>query len=102
MGRSRLELDDILRNLMDGNKVYFQPPPTVTMDYPCIVYERSNMYSTYADDIPYNVTNRYLITVIDSDPESPFADKVAALPTAKFDRHYTVENLYHDILEIYF
>lgn len=102
MGRSRLELDAILRNILGTNNVYFQPPPTVIMKYPCIVYTRSNMYSTYADDLPYNVTNRYMITVIDPNPDSEIPGKIAQMKTAKFDRHYTSDNLNHDILEIYF
>lgn len=102
MSRSRLELHEILKNILGTNNVYFQPPQTVQMKYPCIVYTRSNMYSTYADDLPYNVTNRYMITVIDPDPDSTIPDTIAHLPTAKFDRHYTADNLNHDILEIYF
>ena len=36
----RLELQNLLANLLGTNNVYFQPPPTVQMEYPAIVYHR--------------------------------------------------------------
>lgn len=98
--RSRLQLQAILEAII-GN-VYFQPPATVKMKYPCIRYERSDMDTQFADNKPYSHTKRYTVTVIDRDPDSDIPDKVAALPLCRFDRFYTADNLNHDVFELFF
>ena len=39
---SRLELQTKLEELMDSRNVYFQPPTSTTISYPCIVYNIGN------------------------------------------------------------
>ena len=96
----RLELQALLATL--APKVYFQPPPSLAMEYPCIVYSRDNVKTEYADDQPYKLRTRYQVTVIDRDPDSPIPAKVAALPSALFDRFYTADNLNHDVYQLFF
>ena len=38
----------------------------------------------------------------DSDPDSSLVGKVASMPTSRFNRHYTKDNLNHDVFEIFF
>ena len=66
-------------------RAYFQPPSSVKMKYPAIVYALE-----------------YSVTVIDSDPDSSLVGKVASMPTSRFNRHYTKDNLNHDVFEIFF
>lgn len=99
MGR-RLDLQTLLEGLTSN--VYFQPPATVTMSYPCIVYKRDYAISKFAGNKPYHHTKRYMVTVIDQDPDSVILDKVADLPQCLFLRHYTADNLNHDIYKLYF
>lgn len=103
----RLELQEILQQVIgvrdDGKaNVYFQPPATVKMNYPCIVYGRSDGFTAFADNNPYLVRLRYQITVIDPDPDSPIPSKISMLPTCMFDRHFTAENLNHDVFNLYY
>lgn len=98
----RLELHRILSAIPGVKKAYFQPPATVKMVYPCIVYELNNMDTQYADDKPYSVMKSYTITAIDPDPDSEIKDHVALLPYCRFDRHFTVDNLNHDIFKLYY
>ena len=49
----RLELQAILAEILETDQVYFQPPPTVKMEYPCIVYRRDYEETSFADDKPY-------------------------------------------------
>ena len=100
MGQEQLQV--VLEAIAAGNKVYFQPPANVQMSYPCIVYERGRADSKFADNVPYSVTKRYVIKVIDTDANSPLWDAIAALPSCTHDRHYTAGNLHHDVLNIYF
>jgi len=98
----RLELQAILTEILGTDQVYFQPPPNVSMDYPCIVYRRDYELVRHAGDKPYSRRKRYQVTVIDRDPDSVIPDKVAELPLCQFDRFYTAENLNHDVFKLFF
>lgn len=82
--------------------VYFQPPESVKMSYPAIVYGLDEIKNTYADGGVYLSRRRYSVTVIDQDPDSLIVGKVAALPTCRFNRHYERDNLNHDVFTIFF
>ena|ERR1035437_6660885 len=98
----RLELQAILLELLGSNSVYFQPPETVQMEYPCIVYRRDLIRTNFADDIPYRILKRYQVTVIDRDPDSDIPDKVGKLPMCSFNRFFTADELNHDIFNLFF
>lgn len=96
----RLQLHQLLEALVDH--VYFQPPTNIKLEYPCIVYKRGFADTQFADDYPYSYTKRYMITVIDPDPDSEIPSKVAALPMSLFNRFYTADDLNHDVYNVYF
>jgi hypothetical protein len=98
----RLELQTLLRDILGSDNVYFQPPPTLLMEYPCIVYSRDWEMINYADDYPYKHRKRYQVTVIDRDPDGGIGDRIAALPLCVYDRFYTVDNLNHDVYKLFF
>jgi hypothetical protein len=98
----RLELQALFVELLGSENVYFQPPPTIKMVYPCIVYQRDYIQSEYADDHPYKLRKRYLVTIIDRNPDSVIHEKVAQLPMCVFDRFYTADNLNHDVFKLFF
>lgn len=85
-----------------GRNVYYQPPPSHKIAYPCIVYSLSNIDTKFADNIPYIHQKQYSLTVIDKNPDSVIADKIASLPRCSFDRPYTADNLYHWVFTIYY
>lgn len=99
---TRLELQSVLQTLLGSTHVYFQPPPSFMLSYPCIVYERSNIRTKSADNVPYKLDKEYTITVIDSNPDSVIPDKVSELPRCIFDRHFVTDNLNHDVFNILF
>lgn len=99
---TRLDLQSLLEGLQDGVSVYFQPPTSVVMTYPAIVYNRDFQSVHFADNTPYSRKIRWQVTVIDPNPDSPIPDKVAELPLTTYIRHYTTENLNHDIFDVYF
>lgn len=96
----RLELHQLLESFV--SHVYFQPPTNVKLEYPCIIYKRDFADTKFADDISYDHTIRYAITVIDQDPDSEIPSKVAAMRMSLFNRFYTVDNLNHDVFNVYF
>lgn len=98
----RAELGKIFREILGNGNVYFQPPSNTQMRYPAIRYERSEMAVKHADNGTYNRRIRYMVTVIDSNPDSEIVNRVSMLPYCHFDRHYAQDNLNHDVFEIYF
>ena len=98
----RTELQTLLESLIGLGKVYFQPPTGLQMVYPCIVYERNNANTQFADNIPYLYKKQYQITVIDKDPDSLIPDKVAKLPGCIFNTHFKADNMNHDVFTLYF
>lgn len=102
MGRPRTDLQTLLEGLLGSSNVYFQPPETLQMSYPCIVYQRYISKSQFADGMPYLYTHQYQVSVIDPDPDSPIPDKVATLPMCHHNRSFAVSNLNHDIFNLYY
>ena len=98
----RLELQAKLIEILESSQVYFQPPPSVIMEYPCIVYNREYEQVRHADDKPYTRRRRYQVTVIDRDPDSDIPSKIAELPLCAYDRFYTADNLNHDVFKLFF
>lgn len=96
----RLELQQLLETLTAH--VYFQPPDNLTIHYPCIVYQRDNAETQFADNSPYRHTRRYQVTYIDRDPDSVVYDSIAALPLCTYERFFRVEGLNHDVFTLFF
>ena len=96
----RLELQTLLETFVPN--VYFQPPPSVHMKYPCIIYNRDDILINYADNGSYKFKKRYQVTVIDQNPDSVIPDEIAKLPLCSFARFFTADNLNHDVYNLYF
>ncbi len=99
---SRLYLQTRLEEILGSRNVYFQPPESVKMNYPAIVYALEDIASVHADDGVYLSYKRYSVTVIDKNPDSAFVGMVASMPTCQFNRHYSSENLNHWNFSLYF
>lgn len=96
----RQQLHEILTTITDN--VYFQPPENVKLQYPCIVYNRDYVETKFADNEPFSLTKRYMVTVIDRDPDSDIPDKVAGLPMTTFNRWFAADGLNHDVYQVFF
>lgn len=83
-------------------KVYFEPDVNIKLEYPCILYSRDQAKNHHADNTVYRHTKRYMVTIIDEDPDSAIADQVSALPMCIFSRHFATNGLNHDIYSLYF
>lgn len=92
----------LLTDILGADRVYFQPPPTVQLEYPCIIYERDRRRVFHADNRPYAHKKGYRVTVIDRNPDSDIPEKIADLPLCSFDRFFAADNLNHDVYNLYF
>ena len=99
---TRLELQTKLEELLGSRNVYYQPAENLQMKYPAIRYQKADDITYHGDDIKYLNRNRYDITVIDTLPDNKVIDAILALPYSSFDRHYTANNLNHDVIRLYF
>lgn len=99
---SRLELQAKLEELLGSKNVYYQPPESLKMNYPAIVYSKSRIDTRKANNSTYSRNIRYDITVIDKLPDNPVIDKLMELPYCSYDRLYKADNLNHDVLTLYF
>lgn len=100
--RSRIELQEILEELLGSRNVYFQPPENLKLKYPCIVYNKSDEDNRFADDAKYLRTNVYELTIIDKDPDSLIPECISKLPFCSFDRYFVSDNLNHYSYRLYF
>lgn len=98
----RLELHQILTDVLGSKNVYFQPPASVHLKYPCIIYQYETGDTQFADDLPYIFVRKYQIQVIDPNPDTEIPDKIARLPRCLNDRNYTADNLNHYTFNIYY
>lgn len=100
---TRLELQSALENILDSDHVYFQPPATIKMSYPAIVYSLDNDLHLRANNELYYHKKRYSVTVIDKNPDTTIPDSLLyAFEYCSFDRHFKADNLNHYVLTIYY
>lgn len=99
---TRLELHETLCTILGSRNVYFQPPTSIQMKYPCLVYELDYIDVPKADDKGYLKNRRYAIKYISRNPENTIVDALLELPYCSFDRRFIADNLYHDCLDLYF
>ena len=99
---TRLELQSKLEELLGSRNVYYQPPESIKIQYPAIVYSKSKIQPTYANNATYSKTKRYELIVIARDPDHEVIDELLNLPYCSYDRPYVSDNLYHDVFTLYF
>ncbi len=99
---TRMDLQVLLETLLGSTNVYYQPPETLKINYPAIIYSKSRIDTKKADDSTYLKNTRYNIIVVDKKPDNPVIDKLLGLQYCSYDRHYTSDKLNHDSLILYY
>lgn len=99
---NRLELHELLATILGSRNVYFQPPSSIKMKYPAIVYSRSKIDDKNANNSVYVRNICYEIIVIDEDPDTKLIDEILELPKCKFDRSFSSDNLNHNVFTLYY
>ena len=101
MGTTR-SLQDELKILLGSNNVYFQPPSTVRMKYPCFVFERSGGSQFAADNKNYIFCKKYTVTYISNESDPDMVDTVVNhFQRCRYDRPFVNDDLHHDVFTIY-
>lgn len=99
----RIELHEKLCEVLESRNVYYNPPESVKLKYPCIIYQLDRVYQRYADDLEYIGRKGYDVTVISRDPDENIADRIrTTFQYARYSRRFVNDDLYHDVLTIYY
>lgn len=98
----RLNLQRILEKILKSGNVYFQPPESVKLKYPAIVYNLDYVKSQHGDNVPYTNMRRYSVTFITKNPDTRFIDELLKLPTCSFERFFASDNLNHYVFNLYY
>ncbi len=99
---SRLKLQSELEKILGSRNVYFQPPSSLKIKYPAIVYSRNSIDNNFANNSVYKQDMSYMLTVIYTDPDSEIPINISKMKKCRFDRHYTADNLNHDVFTLYY
>ena len=99
MAKTRQDLQNYLVTLCPN--VYFQPPENKKLKYDCIVYSRTRIDGTFANNEVYKLDHGYKLIYVHRNPDDPLIDVIAKIPTCRFQREFVVDQLYHDEYIIY-
>lgn len=100
--RTREQFRKMLLERTSVQHMYFQPPETQKINYPCFIYKLNHFDIEHADDLNYKELRAYTLTIIDKDPDSELPLEVIKLPYSNLDRFYTSDNLNHWVFTIYY
>lgn len=99
----RAELNAKLSAIEGIRGVYFNPPPSLMMEYPAIRYNQSNDTHSHADNILYFRRKRYTVTLIYRNPDCGLPDALlGSFPYCSLDRMYTMDGLHHAVFTLYY
>lgn len=99
--RSRVELQNLLEELLESKNVYYNTPESIKMKYPAIRYSVDRVRKKTANSTTYLIEKSYKIIVIDPKPDNEVIGKLLELPYCVHSNNYIADNLHHDVLILY-
>lgn len=101
------KLVDLLSTFLGENctdRVYFEPPASVKMKYPCIVYSNSSASIKHASDKAYFGMMSYTVTYISKtrDNQDFINAMLETFPYCSYDRPFVNDNLHHESFKVYY
>ena len=104
---TRADLQSALTDILGSGNVYYEPPETVKLKYPCIIYNLARMHNRSADNYgPWIRYDSYTVmyicsTVQQTRHEDSVPEKLLQLRGCVFDRTFVTDNLHHYVFTIY-
>lgn len=97
----RVKVSQMLHSVLGSNNVYFDPPESIKMKYPAIVYKRAKTNTISAGNNKYLFNDRYDVTFIRKDADNDIVDAILALPYCEHMTSFKASDLYHDAFTLY-
>lgn len=98
----RLKLQEKLEELLESENVYYNPPKSLEMKYTAIRFKKVTPNVQFANNSRYFNKDCFELTVISRRPEDPVIEKILALPYTRWNQSYPADDLYHDVITIYY
>jgi len=98
--KKREDLHKLLKTYCPN--VYYQPPESLKLKYPCIIYAREKLTTQKADNSKYLIHCSYSMRYVSKEPDDPTVTELLLLPFCEHSRHYVADNLHHDSFTIYY
>lgn len=103
MADNRLELHEKLCEVLKSRNVYFQPPESIKMTYPCVVYSLHGIDTKKADNKIYGYKKCYTIIYITPDSgDTLYDDFVKRFELSRFENYYRANGLNHYTITLYY
>ena len=99
---TRLEIQSMLENMLGSRNVYYQPPASIKINYPAIIYSLESMTNDHASNVVYLTKKAYKVIYIDSNPDNEMVSVLNNIIHSTFNSHYVSDNLNHYAYTIYF
>ena len=98
----RLRLHELLCEKLGSRNCYYDPPESVKLVYPCIIYKWDADENKHADNLRYFNKRQWTVIIIDRRADSPLPESIGQLPMCQLNRVYTADNLYHFTYRLYY
>lgn len=99
----RLKLHEELKRILGNSNVYFQPPESIKLKYPCIIYSYQRPDIKKANNHLYRLVRNYQLTYVTKEPGSEMADRILnEFEMISMSRVFTSDNMNHYIYSLYY
>ena len=99
----RIELQNKLEEVLGSNKVYFRPPESIKLSYPCLVYNLRDGDARFADNAVYKFTRAYDVQLIHKTADTDLIEALMmAFPYIRFESSFRFDNLIHENFVLYY
>lgn len=107
---TRHELHEEFKQLLGtsskrGNEArcFFQPPESLKLAYPCIIYSRERPDVIRADNLMYRRVRRYAVNYLTYDPDDPLIEQIEDhFPMCRLVRTNTASGLNHYHYDLFY
>ena len=99
----RIELHNKLKQFIGNDNVYFQPPASVKLSYPCVIYSIGSGDAKHADNKVYRYTYEYEVMFIYKRPIIEIVElMLSEFDMCKLSSSYCADNLNHYVFNLYY
>lgn len=95
---NRLTLQNKLEEILGSRNVYYNPPESQKMNFPCIVYNMTNIQPIHADNKTYLDYTTYKLIHVSKQADSPVIRTILDIPMTRFSTKYVKNGFYHTVI----